>query len=135
MMMVTAMSDERPSQDQLSPHIAMTVTFVSEAKRFAFAARHDNGESVYISPMLADLAGLDRKAAGRVLVATISANTDEMGSASTTPWRVLSWEPRADAAPHLVDGEVVALRNDLEEMRRTLDQLRDQLDQALHRLN
>jgi hypothetical protein len=83
---------------------------------------------------VAELAGLDRKSAGRVLVATVSANTDELGSASTTPWRVLSWEPRGTAAPHLVDGEIVTLRNELEEMRRTLDQVRDQLNQAIQRL-
>jgi hypothetical protein len=80
------------------------------------------------------LAGLDRKSAGRVLVATIAPNTDELGAASTTPWRVLSWEPRGEAAPHLVDGEIVTLRNELEEMRRTLDQVRDQLSQAIQRL-
>ena len=64
--------------------------------------------------MLAELAGLDRKSAGRVLVATIAANVDDIGSTTTTPWRVMSWEPRAEAAPHLVDGEVTELRADLE---------------------
>ena len=39
--------------------------------------------------MLAELAGLDRKSAGRVLVATIAANVDDIGSTTTTPWRVM----------------------------------------------
>jgi hypothetical protein len=126
---------DTPTNPPLIPNIAMTVTFVSEPKKFAFAARHDTGESVYISPMLAELTGLDRKSAGRVLVGTIAANTDEMGSQSTTPWRVMSWEPRTDAAPHLVDGEISAMRHDLEDMLATVDKLRDQIEQAITRLS
>jgi hypothetical protein len=49
--------------------------------------------------MLAELAGLDRKSAGRVLVATIAANADDIGSATSTPWRVMSWESRVEVAP------------------------------------
>jgi len=134
-MRVVAMIDEKPHADPLTPHCAMTVTFVSENKKFAFAARHDTGESVYISPMLAELAGLDRKSAGRVLVATISPNTDDVGSASNTPWRVLSWEPRTDVAPHLVDGEIVTLRNDLEEALACIEILRDHINRAIKRLH
>src|SRR6185436_12407751 len=37
-------------------------------------------------PMLAELAALDRKSAGRVLVATIAANVDDIGSTTRTPW-------------------------------------------------
>ena len=65
-------------------------------------------------PMLAELAGLDRKSAGRVLTATISPNVDDIGSTTTTPWRVMSWETNREVAPHLVDGEVTAMRADLE---------------------
>jgi hypothetical protein len=123
------------AHDQLIPNIAMTVTFVSEGKRFAFAARHDTGESVYVSPMLAEQAGLDRKSAGRVLAATISANVDDMGASSTTPWRVMSWERHGTPAPHLVDGEIVTLRNELEDALVTLDKLRAQLVEAIAKLN
>lgn len=133
-MTVATMVEDRPS-DQLTPHCAMTVTFVSDVKKFAFCARHDTGESVYVSPLLAELAGLDRKSAGRVLVATVSANTDDVGSSSTTPWRVLSWEPRTDVAPHLVDGEITTLRNDLEEMKLLAEQLCDRIDRAIQRLH
>jgi hypothetical protein len=99
--------------------VAMTVTFVSETKRFAFCARHDTGESVYVSPMLAELAGLDRKSAGRVLTATIAANIDDMGASSSTPWRVMSWAQDADAvgmkpAAQLAGSEQASLRADLE---------------------
>jgi hypothetical protein len=77
--------------------------------------------------MLAEQAGLDRKSAGQVLVATISANVDDMGAASTTPWRVMSWEARQEAAPHLIDGEISAMRADLENALVLLDKLRTQL--------
>jgi hypothetical protein len=86
-------------------------------------------------PMLAELAGLDRKSAGRVLVATIAANVDDIGSTSTTPWRVMSWEPRGEAAPHLVDGEIVTLRNELEDALVTIDKLRACIEQAISKLN
>jgi hypothetical protein len=132
--MLANMTDA-PSRPPLIPAVAMTVTFVSEAKKFAFCARHDTGESVYVSPMLAEQAGLDRKSAGRVLAATISANVDDIGATSTTPWRVMSWEPRQDAAPQLVDGEVSALRADLEHALATLDTLRACLEHALRKLD
>lgn len=136
--MLAAMTD-RPTAQPLLPDIAMTVTFVSEAKKFAFAARHDTGESVYISPMLAELAGLDRKSAGRVLVATIASNVDDIGAASSTPWRVMSWGrqddvARGETAPHLVDGEISAIRRDLEDALATLDKLRVQIEQAIAKL-
>jgi hypothetical protein len=82
--------------------------------------------------MLAELAGLDRKSAGRVLVATIAANVDDIGS-TTTPWRVMSWEIRQDVAPHLVDGEVSAMRVDLQDA--LVDQLRTRLEGALAKLS
>ena len=85
--------------------------------------------------MLAELAGLDRKSAGRVLVATIAANVDDIGSTTSTPWRVMSWEPRQDAAPHLVDGEITTMRNDLQEALVMIDKLRAQLEQAIAKLN
>jgi hypothetical protein len=85
--------------------------------------------------MLAELAGLDRKSAGRVLVATIAVNADDIGSTTTTPWRVMSWEPRGDAAPHLVDGEITTLRNELEDALTTLNKLRDQIEQAISKLH
>lgn len=126
---------DAPTHPPLLPSIAMTVTFVSEAKKFAFAARHDTGESVYVSPMLAEQAGLDRKSAGRVLVATIAANSDDVGATTTTPWRVMSWEPRGDAAPHLVDGEIATLRNELNDALVLVDKLRSQIEQAISKLN
>jgi cobalamin-dependent methionine synthase I len=86
-------------------------------------------------PMLAELAGLDRKSAGRVLVATIAANVDDIGSTTTTPWRVMSWEIRQDVAPHLVDGEVTALRADLDDALAIIDQLRARLEAARTKLN
>jgi hypothetical protein len=85
--------------------------------------------------MLAELAGLDRKSAGRVLVATIAANVDDIGSTTSTPWRVMSWEPRAETAPHLVDGEVAELRADVEHALVTLDQLRTCLEHVLRKLH
>jgi hypothetical protein len=95
--------------------VPMTVTFVSETKRFAFCARHDTGESVYVSPMLAELAGLDRKSAGRVLTATIAANIDDMGASSSTPWRVMSWTQGADGVtPASSQAGSERLRADLE---------------------
>ena len=67
---------------------------------------------------------LDRKSAGRVLVATIAANVDDIGSTTTTPWRVMSWERhdgrRAEVGPQLVDGEITELRADLESALVTL---------------
>jgi hypothetical protein len=84
--------------------------------------------------MLAEQAGLDRKSAGRVLVATIAANVDDIGATSTTPWRVMSWEPRGEAAPHLVDGEIVTLRNELEDALVTIDKLRVCIEQAISKL-
>jgi hypothetical protein len=86
-------------------------------------------------PMLAEQACLDRKSAGRVLVATISANIDDMGASSTTPWRVMSWEPRSTAAPHLVDGEITTMRNELQDALVTLDKLRAQIEHAIAKLN
>ena len=85
--------------------------------------------------MLAEQAGLDRKSAGRVLVATISANVDDIGATSSTPWRVMSWEPRGDAAPHLVDGEITTLRNELEDALILIDKLRGQIEQAITKLH
>jgi hypothetical protein len=73
-----------------------------------------------------------------VLHATISANTDEFaGSASSTPWRVMSWAPEllpAPPVPILIDGEVHDLRADLEAALDQLDQLRDCLTRAIKRL-
>jgi hypothetical protein len=85
--------------------------------------------------MLAELAGLGRRSAGRVLVATIAANVDDMGAATSTPWRVMSWEPRAHAAPHLVDGEIDTLRGDLRAALATIDRLRAQVEQAIAKLD
>ncbi len=85
--------------------------------------------------MLAELAALDRKSAGRVLVATIAANVDDIGSTTTTPWRVMSWESRQAAAPQLVNGEVAALRTDLEHALETLDQLRACIEHVLRKLH
>lgn len=135
--MLAAMTTAEPTPTLLHA-VAMTVTFVSETKRFAFCARHDTGESVYVSPMLAELAGLDRKSAGRVLHATIATNIDDMGASSSTPWRVMSWGRHVDVAhddgeggggpPTLADGDTVeALRADLETaldlIRRALSRL------------
>jgi hypothetical protein len=78
--------------------------------------------------------GLDRKSAGRVLVATIAANVDDIGSTTSTPWRVMSWEIRQDVAPHLVDGEISAMRADLEDGLTLIDQLRARLEAALSKL-
>ena len=86
-------------------------------------------------PMLAELAGLDRKSAGRVLVATIAANVDDIGSTTSTPWRVMSWEIRQDVAPHLVNGEIAAMRADLQDALALVDQLRTRLEAALTKLN
>jgi cobalamin-dependent methionine synthase I len=85
--------------------------------------------------MLAEQAGLDRKSAGRVLVATIAANVDDIGSTTTTPWRVMSWEIRQDVAPHLVDGEITELRADLDDALAIIDQLRARLEAARTKLN
>ena len=85
--------------------------------------------------MLAELAGLDRKSAGRVLVATIAANVDDIGSTTSTPWRVMSWESRQTAAPQLINGEVAALRADLEHALETIDQLRTCIEHILRKLN
>ena len=56
----------------LHPDVAMTVTFFSDHKGFGFAARNDTGASCYISPMLAEQAGLDRSSAGRQLSGTLA---------------------------------------------------------------
>jgi hypothetical protein len=87
-------------------------------------------------PLLAEQACLDRKSAGRVLVATISANTDEFaGSASsTTPWRVMSWSHQHASIPIMVDGEISDLRAELEDALVLVDQVRDRLRLALKRL-
>jgi hypothetical protein len=86
-------------------------------------------------PMLVEQAGLDRKSAGRVLVATIAANADDIGSTTSTPWRVMSWESRVEVAPHLVDGEIESLRTDLEHALDTLDKLRTCLEHVLRKLH
>jgi hypothetical protein len=86
-------------------------------------------------PMLAEQAGLDRKSAGRVLVATIASNVDDIGSTTSTPWRVMSWEPRGDVAPHLVNGEITTLRNELEDALIAIDKLRACIEQAISKLN
>jgi len=85
--------------------------------------------------MLAEQAGLDRKSAGRVMIATIAANIDDMGASSSTPWRVMSWETSAHDTPRLVENEVDILRADLEDARRAIDQLRLTIERALTRLN
>jgi hypothetical protein len=87
-------------------------------------------------PLLAEQAGLDRKSAGRELVATISANTDEFaGSASsTTPWRVMSWAQAPASIPIMVDGAISDLRAELEGTLVLVEQLRDRLMAALKRL-
>jgi hypothetical protein len=78
---------ERPV---LVPDVEMTVTFYSERKHFAFAARHDTGASCYISPMLAEQVGLDRDDAGRVLVGTLATNTVFLCYSDPTASRRLS---------------------------------------------
>jgi hypothetical protein len=87
-------------------------------------------------PLLAEQAGLDRKSAGRELVATISANTDEFAgsSSSTTPWRVMKWSHPPTSTPILVDGAIDDLRAELEGVLVLVDQLRDRIHQALKRL-
>jgi hypothetical protein len=85
--------------------------------------------------MLAELAALDRKSAGRALVATIAANVDDIGATTSTPWRVMSWESGGAAARHPVDGEITELRADLEDALATLDKLRARLDHALRKLS
>lgn len=134
--MLAVMIDDSPTPPTLTPNVAMTVTFVSDVKKYAFCARHDNGESVYVSPLLAEQALLDRKSAGRELLATISANTDEFaGSASsTTPWRVMSWSHPPTSTPILVDGAISDLRAELEDALVLVDQVRDRLRQSLKRL-
>lgn len=134
--MLAFMIDDSPTPPTLTPNVAMTVTFVSDQKKFAFCARHDTGESVYVSPLLAEQAGLDRKSAGRELLATISANTDEFaGSASsTTPWRVMSWAQSPTSIPVMVDGEICDLRAELEGTLALFEQGCDRLRQALKRL-
>ena len=42
---------------------------------------------------------------------------------------------RQAAAPHLVDGEIAALRADLEHALETLDQLRTCIEHVLRKLN
>ena len=87
-------------------------------------------------PLLAEQACLDRKSAGRELLATISANTDEFaGSASsTTPWRVMSWAHPPTSTPILVDGAISDLRAELEDALVLVDQLHDRIRQVLKRL-
>jgi hypothetical protein len=87
-------------------------------------------------PLLAEQAGLDRKSAGRELLATISANTDEFaGSASsTTPWRVMSWAHPPASTPIMVDGEISDLRAELEGTLVQFEQACDRLRLALKRL-
>ena len=94
-------------------------------------------------PLLAEQALLDRKSAGRELVATISANTDEFaGSASsTTPWRVMSWAQSPASIPVMVDGAISDLRAEVEDALALVDhtltlveQTRDRLRHALKRL-
>ena len=87
-------------------------------------------------PMLAELASLDRKSAGRVLVATIAANVDDIGSPRPArPGASCRGRSGRRVAPHLVDGEITALRADLEDALATLDKLRARLDHALRKLN
>lgn len=108
----------------------VTITFYSDHKHFAFAARNDTGASCYISPMLAEQAGLDRSSAGRQLIATLSPNTDDHGGTptATTPWRVMAW-----GGVHLppVQG---ASREDLEDVLRHIDQLKARIETALSRI-
>jgi hypothetical protein len=87
-------------------------------------------------PLLAEQAGLDRKSAGRELVATIAANTDEFAgtASSTTPWRVMSWAQAPASIPILVDGAISDLRAELEGTLVLVEQLRDRLMAALKRL-
>jgi hypothetical protein len=87
-------------------------------------------------PLLAEQACLDRKSAGRELLATISANTDEFaGSASsTTPWRVMSWAHPPTSTPILVDGAINDLRAELEGTLIQFEQACDRLRHALKRL-
>ena len=47
----------------------------------------------------------------------------------------MSWEPRAEAAPQLVDGEVTELRADLEDALVTLDKLRACIEHVIAKLN
>jgi hypothetical protein len=85
--------------------------------------------------MLAELASLDRKSAGRALTATIAANVDDIGATTSTPWRVMSWESGANVAPHPVEGEITGLRADLEDALVTLGELRARLEHALRKLD
>jgi hypothetical protein len=133
--MQAAMISDDPPPPTLIPNVEMTITFISDAKKFAFAARHDNGESVYISPLLAEQTGLDRKSAGRVMTATISANVDEFvgGATSTTPWRVMSWTRQA-SIPVMVDGAIDDLRTELEELCHLARQVLARAERALTKL-
>ena len=94
------------------------------------SGRNDTGASCYISPMLAEQAGLDRSSAGRELIATLSPNTDDHGGTptATTPWRVMAW-----GGVHLppVQG---ASRADLEDVLRHIDQLKSRVELALSRI-
>lgn len=117
--------------------VPLTITFISEAKKFGFAARQDTGESVYISPMLAEQRRLDRASGGRVLCATLAPNTDDHGGQATTntPWRVMSWsehqiEPGTDYDPT----DRSALRADLTDLLRHVDQLQANVDQMRARV-
>ena len=85
-------------------------------------------------PMLAGWPGWTASR-GRVLMATIAANVDDIGSTTTTPWRVMSWESRGEVAPHLVNGEISELRADLENALDTIDKLRAQIEHAIAKLH
>ena len=129
-----------PSADRpvLVPDVAMAVTFYSERKGFAFAARHDNGASCYISPMLAEQIHLGRDDAGRQLAGTVAVNTDDHGAVATpgTPWRVMSWSPamlRGTVAAASPPGLEV-LRADLEDALGLARQTVERLQASLARL-
>lgn len=118
----------------LAPDIPMTVTFYSDRKGFAFAARHDTGASCYISPMLAEQAGLTRNHAGCILVGTVTTNTDDHGGSAAPgcPWRVMSWsagtlagEPAA--SPPAIGELRTELVTALEEIERSTQRLRGAL--------
>jgi hypothetical protein len=79
----------------------------------------------------------DRTSGGRVLCATLAANTDDHGGQATTntPWRVMSWsnhqiEPGTGYAPT----DESALRADLTDLLRHVDQLQANVDQMRARV-
>lgn len=115
----------------MAPDVDMTVTFFSEHKGFAFAARNDTGASAYISPMLAEQVGLDRASAGRQLTGTLAPNTDDHGATATqtTPWRVMAWSgERSQPVLGVTRGE-------LEEFLAQVEMLRSRLTSALARIS